>query len=1318
MKNKLLRLISSLLILAVLISCFAIYAFAEEGGDEGETEEEGDGIEVVYFRDYEEGWGYENGFNSAAMVKRDNIIEIRHEETDTFDYNYYIYFEGAAVTHGYMEVLYAAPVVSGYSIFEWDFKVDDYSDFKGGSLLDIDKGASSPARNVVTIKENALYLPDAGVTQTNPNYKIANLDPNQWLHIAMVFCLDYRDCSCGTRNTVVGVEDQGTATCASESCDIKMTDMEPIIELTVYFSNSENFDPENAIDGQYLGSTEKDLTKTYKYTTIFRRNEGEESKGPCSSLIKYRIQVPNNANQLGQNYCFDNLAVYNGSPMPIDIASRNDNGYLVNTEEEITMEIIGGSDTMSNSEHVDEGLVMKVGVDYALKAGKKSPILYNEDTGNAYGAPIKVDGKVYVPLEPILDNIGYPMYPHTDGVCYDISTETGSTFIAIGRDTATVSGELVDLTAAPAVVKTDAGDEYIVIALDDVEALLSGYFVTYDEMGLIVVASKDNVISRAVDFQFMLELMQRFVFEENDGEAFYNIAKEKTGFDHPYLIATDEDFAAIRAAYALAEGSEGYDANYKKYIDNTITAADAAYAEHANDVGGLKAAIVNPHVIENNGGYEKYSGTLEKAVYYAEQIRDLALAYQITQDTKYATLAYEMAVSFGEWEHWGPASIYTFSKTVTAYALAYDWLYDAWTALECDVAKVETALHDKGIYQGYNNSTGICAFTPSIQDYLNPYYNTTTSSENVVGTSGVLIASLALLGVKDIATAEDRYDETIHDGYVSNAKWLLENNMKTLIADGLDCYAPDGAFFEGPTMWAKATNALFTLAWALETSTGSDMGLFDTWGLDKTFYYATQIEYPAALVEIAGEVVENTSGYLMWNYNNSEAGPVDTSIFYYAAEALGDNNLAALRLKQAEKKGISYLDLLGYKTSYATLDPNGVELSLDYKLEAVDGVVSRDSWSDGCLYVGVMGGSNTGAYAQIDSGNFIYANKGFTWFGDMGAEAPTAYGTTSSEYAYKYYRANAEGANVVCIVSDGDIPYGQLEIGSGKLTKYETNEYGMLAVIDNITAYGEIVNSAKRGVLFTNNRRTFVVQDEISFSGGVHSAVWVANTAAERVSLSEDCKTAFMRQKIGDQSYILRATIVSTYDFVFEKLSATDDYLLPNTMKENGSTALGGTEEYSRSNYSKLVIRAEDRLGFECAVVFEIIDSMTSTAPVEYEYTNIAKWEIEEKFVATEASAATRTPEINDVITFGAQAGRLIQQKYAFTTKVDDFFYAMANVQAAVKTYRPAYLKNFKEVYASYEDYLIYLEQYNTFKKAMNAKVEMSVGIGASLCGI
>jgi hypothetical protein len=47
MKNKLFRIISSILILALLISCFAIYAFAEEGAETPEGEEEENPIEVV-----------------------------------------------------------------------------------------------------------------------------------------------------------------------------------------------------------------------------------------------------------------------------------------------------------------------------------------------------------------------------------------------------------------------------------------------------------------------------------------------------------------------------------------------------------------------------------------------------------------------------------------------------------------------------------------------------------------------------------------------------------------------------------------------------------------------------------------------------------------------------------------------------------------------------------------------------------------------------------------------------------------------------------------------------------------------------------------------------------------------------------------------------------------------------------------------------------------------------------------------------------------------------------------------------------------------
>jgi hypothetical protein len=171
------------------------------------------------------------------------------------------------------------------------------------------------------------------------------------------------------------------------------------------------------------------------------------------------------AGNIDSSFCIDNFMIYNDSKTPTDadgnavsgtpIDGINDVekwGYGVKVSENATKTIPIKGGAVSNS-YLDEAVIMKVGSNYMLSDNKKRKAIFKSfETGEAYGAPRKIDGIVYVPFEALLTATGYPVYVHDDGISYDISTAGGSSMLTIGRDTAIVNGKKVDLTAAPAVI--------------------------------------------------------------------------------------------------------------------------------------------------------------------------------------------------------------------------------------------------------------------------------------------------------------------------------------------------------------------------------------------------------------------------------------------------------------------------------------------------------------------------------------------------------------------------------------------------------------------------------------------------------------------------------------------------------------------------------------------------------------------------------------------------------------------------------------------------------------------------------------------------
>jgi hypothetical protein len=529
-------------------------------------------------------------------------------------------------------------------------------------------------------------------------------------------------------------------------------------------------------------------------------------------------------------------------------------------------------------------------------------------------------------------------------------------------------------------------------------------------------------------------------------------------------------------------------------------------------------------------------------------------------------------------------------------------------------------------------------------------------------------------------------------------------------------YAPDGSYVESPDYWGYATNALTIMSWALNSAVGEDFGLMTTWGIDKTFYYAYHTEFT-----VSGAV--NPTGYQYWAYHNAYIGSQATELSIYAASILNDSTLAALRINQLGKKAATIWDVLAYDPAYISVDFNSIDMPLDYTLESCQGVVSRASWADGALFVGFMGGKNDVVGGQIDSGNFIYVNKGFEWICDLGAEDYSVYGYSSPDHRYGYYRESGEGANVFVITSNASMmPDGQVLGGGGVITKYENNEYGMYAVMDNSDAYGTAASIARRGVLLTNNRSTFVVQDYVAFSIS-SSCAWVCQTPAETVTVSADGRSAFMRQKIGEYYYYTRASIVSEATALQFSTSNTYSFLLSNTHAKNYATVNDCSPELDRKGYTKLYIECKNVMGFDCAVVFETVVGESSGEEVQYEYVGLDKWDssmLTETFTATVVDENKRdNARLSDVADYTAEAEKILVNGYAFSTNIKGFYRNMVFVAAAVKQFEPTgQIAAIREQYEAYLKYQGYLVLYNTFRQELNYYVNFNKKMGDKLCGV
>ncbi len=875
----------------------------------------------------------------------------------------------------------------------------------------------------------------------------------------------------------------------------------------------------------------------------------------------------------------------------------------------------------------DEELIMKVGADSALSYGKKL-------TG--VNEPVSIDGKTYIPAELLASHLGYTAQAGGDTLTLTkrgektVRLTLGSYNASVGSSTKSLSERI-----------ESANGGYALIYYGDVEKLFDGYYGSYNGMGVVVVSPAKNYAQIATDMA-LVDVMKRFIFDSIDEhKQQVNVVDFSTFTSatakHPYLLAEQADFDYYRSVY-----DEGPDNNSDpvlySYISTLVKNAANTYKNYSKETGGICTAptVVPVMPYDNNitNGYDETVGQQSNTDTYAVRMKTLAFGYQITRNENYARLAYYYAEALGKYEHWGPAHFLNCADTAGPYAIAYDWLYNAWIELGFDVDKITEAIFTHAVLPGWycvNNVPlpwGRRSNYKSTELLNSSRFQNMTNNWNAVCSAGVTAAALAIAGdlsavdrtfevrnaslVKNTGSNASTHPYVFeyeilpftalgdHTGYVSYADYaynLYTRVQYTLPLNGLDFYAPDGSYVESPSYWAYSANNLFNIGTYSESVFGDEFGLItNCWGIDKTCYFALNAQ---------------SSDYSMWNYSDSSSalvpGAVSTLSFAYAAYQLGDVKLSAIRkdMIKSGKYSADYLDVFYYSNDAADLELP----ELQYHMAGIDGYVVRDSWEPGSTYAAIMGGYNESAHGQIDAGQFIYHNNGKIWFCDVGAEGYSVAGFGGVVTGNRYYKKNAEGNNTLALTTN---PYseggtkscfaGQYIYGTGYMYKTGDNEHGAYALIDQTEVYYKSAESAKRGMLFTSDRSTVVIQDEVTFYEP-ETVYWIGHTY-QQIYVTTGGRTAYMtdgestiRVSLLSSDSKLKFDILSAYDFVLE------DTHRPEYALNNGV----GTPEDDRSAYKRLVVKCENVTSLDLAVVIEDVTG-DHTKEIGYSFVPMDDW--------------------------------------------------------------------------------------------------------------
>lgn len=430
---------------------------------------------------------------------------------------------------------------------------------------------------------------------------------------------------------------------------------------------------------------------------------------------------------------------------------------------------------------------------------------------------------------------------------------------------------------------------------------------------------------------------------------------------------------------------------------------------------------------------------LETSRTVLKRMLTLGFVYRITGDKKYAERAWTEMEHVGKYVDWNPKHFLDVGEMTAACAIGYDWCYDALTEEQ------RAYIEDKIVKFGFNAGASFYAGGPTGTDFT-----TARMNWNVVCNGGLMMGAMAI--------ADAQPDKAFSQ--LSVGMRSLEYMMPEFI--------PSGAWEEGAGYWEYTMQYMAYLISSLKNTFGSDFHLSEYQGMSNTgrFYIYS---------------ILNTS---VNNYHDASENLDMPDTMFYLANLFDDQGLteAAMKVRIRKAGGGSVsgsaLDCLWY----TPFDENAeVDLPLDAYFQHTESASMRASWDDAqSMAAAFHGGNVTANHGHIDAGTYVLDMFGKRWAIDLGPEDYNA-GDYFGAERNTYYRVRTEGHNLYVI--DPDESAGQELDAFCPIVTTQSKERGAFQVMDLTSAYRNKADSASRGFMLTDDRRTFIVQDEIELKG-------------------------------------------------------------------------------------------------------------------------------------------------------------------------------------------------------------------------------------------
>jgi hypothetical protein len=436
----------------------------------------------------------------------------------------------------------------------------------------------------------------------------------------------------------------------------------------------------------------------------------------------------------------------------------------------------------------------------------------------------------------------------------------------------------------------------------------------------------------------------------------------------------------------------------------------------------------------------------------------LALMHQLHGDDRYRDRLWRELQNAAAFKDWNPSHFLDTAEMTHAFAVGYDWLHDAWTDEQRRVLREAIVKH--GLTPGVKSYRGEASYG----GWRNSNHNW-----NQVCNGGLTMGALAIADEEPQLAGE-----------------ILAAAIKS-VPRAMASYAPDGAWGEGPAYWHYATSYNVVMIAALESALGTDFGLSQTEGFQRTGLFPIHLLSPAGM-----------------SYNFADMGRpsvIHAPELFWLARRYEQPLYAAYQERHAEPHP---LDVIWHPADAPAKAP---AVPLDAYFRGAEVVALRSSWDDPeALFVGLKAGDNKVNHSHLDLGSFVLDALGERWAVDLGSDDYNLPGYFGSQ-RWTYFRLRAEGHNTL-VLNPSRSP-DQDPRAATRITRFESTPQDAFAVADLTAAYNQHADCVERGIRLLA-RRAVLIQDEVQCKEP-SELWWFLHTPAD-ATIQDSGRTAVLEQ--------------------------------------------------------------------------------------------------------------------------------------------------------------------------------------------------------------